>query len=486
MRCIRPSLFAFTVTALACSSGERQDAASAADSVFTPRQYSVADLYRNTDYFGASFSPKADRILVSSNASGVYNAYAIPMAGGDPEPLTKSTDNAIFAVSWFPADDRVLYSSDRGGNELSHLYVRLPDGSAKDLTPGEKHKAQFAGWSGDDRSFFVSSNERDPRFFDLYEYATDGYARKLFYRNTEGYSLGPISRDKRYIALIRPKTSNDSDIFLHDRKAGTTTLITKHTGQVSYSPQDFTPDGKGLLVTSDSGREFAALQSHDIATGRRTTVYELTWDVLGAGYSKGGKYLIVGVNQDSRPDARLLDAATLKPVELAGMPSGLVRPVEQPGDLQAVVRAKAHHRWHHQVLSADIGVQGVGHPPWRLAHRSRPEIVRGTAVARVEGDRGLVARELDALHQAGRHPRQLDRFQGGRVEEPGVGPRVLVDADDQILAALGVAAAEDVPRQLVDGRPPAGREVVSLERGELPPAVGGDQEALAVRRELLG
>ena len=200
MRCTRPSLFAFTVTALACSKGERQDAVSAADSVFTPQRYSVADLYRNSDYFGASFSPKADRILVTSNASGVYNAYSVPMAGGDPEPLTKSTDDAIFAVSWFPADDRVLYSSDRGGNELSHLYVRLPDGSVKDLTPGEKHKAQFAGWSGDDRSFFVSSNERDPRFFDLYEYATDGYARKLFYRNTEGYSLGPISRDKRYLA----------------------------------------------------------------------------------------------------------------------------------------------------------------------------------------------------------------------------------------------------------------------------------------------
>ena len=371
MRCIRPSLFAITVTALACSSGERHDAASAADSAFTPRQYSVADLYRNTDYFGASFSPKADRILVSSNASGVYNAYAIPMAGGDPEPLTKSTDNAIFAVSWFPADERVLYSSDRAGNELSHLYVRLPDGSAKDLTPGEKHKAQFAGWSGDDRSFFVSSNERDPRFFDLYEYATDGYVRKLFYRNTEGYSLGPISRDKRYIALIRPKTSNDSDIFLHDRKAGTTTLITKHTGQVSYSPQDFTADGMGLLVTSDSGREFAALQSHDIATGRRTTIYELTWDVLGAGYSKGGKYLIVGVNQDSRPDARLLDAATLKPVELAGMPPGLVRGIKLSRDESAIA-------FYASDGSApdDLWAGAMGEPPRRLTDALNPDIRR--------------------------------------------------------------------------------------------------------------
>jgi dipeptidyl aminopeptidase/acylaminoacyl peptidase len=359
------------VTALACSSGERENAASAADSVFTPRQYSVADLYRNTDYAGASFSPKADRILVTSNASGVYNAYAIPTAGGDPEALTRSTDNAIFAVSWFPADDRVLYSSDRGGNELSHLYVRLPDGSTKDLSPGEKHKAQFAGWSRDDRSFFVSSNQRDPRFFDLYEYATDGYARKLFYRNTEGYSLGPISRDKRYLALVRPKTTNDSDIFLHDRKAGTTTLITKHAGQVSYSPQDFTPDGKGLLITSDSGREFAALQSQDIASGRRTTVFETTWDVLGAGYSKGGKHLIVGVNEDSRPDARLLDAATLKPVALAGMPPGLVRGIKLSRDESTIA-------FYASDGSApdDLWAGAIGAAPRRLTNALNPDIRR--------------------------------------------------------------------------------------------------------------
>jgi dipeptidyl aminopeptidase/acylaminoacyl peptidase len=371
MRFTRASLVAFTLTALACSRGERQGAASGADSVFTPRQYSVADLYRNSYYFGASFSPKADRILVSSNASGVYNAYAIPTAGGDPEPLTKSTDDAIFAVSWFPADDRVLYSSDRGGNELSHLYVRIPDGSAKDLTPGEKHKAQFAGWSGDDRSFFVSSNERDPRFFDLYEYATDGYARKLFYRNTEGFSLGPISRDKRYLALVRPRTTSDADIFLHDRKAGTTTLITKHAGQVSYSPQDFTPDGKGLLMTSDSGREFAALQSHDIATGRRTTVFDPNWDVLGAGYSKGGKYLIVGVNEDARPDARLLDAATLKPVELAGMPPGLVRGIKLSRDESAIAFYASDGR-----APDDLWAGAVGGPPRRLTDALNPQIRR--------------------------------------------------------------------------------------------------------------
>jgi hypothetical protein len=179
-------------------------AACARDTARDVPQYAVADFYQNDEYFGGSFSHDNERLLVSSNRSGVYNAWAIPVAGGEPQPLTQSTTDAVFAVSFFPADDRLLYTSDRGGNELAHLYVREADGTARDLTPGENLNAQFAGWAGDDASFFVATNERDQRFFDLYEYRTDGYARTLFYRNTEGYLPGPISRDKRYVALVPP------------------------------------------------------------------------------------------------------------------------------------------------------------------------------------------------------------------------------------------------------------------------------------------
>ena len=80
---------------------------------------------------------------MSSNQSGIWNAYAVPAAGGDPVPLTQSTTNSAFAISYFPADERILFASDEGGNELTHVYVRNPDGSIKNLTPGKKLKAAF-------------------------------------------------------------------------------------------------------------------------------------------------------------------------------------------------------------------------------------------------------------------------------------------------------------------------------------------------------
>jgi dipeptidyl aminopeptidase/acylaminoacyl peptidase len=319
----------------ACASAGK-DATETPERPFTPAQYSVQDFYQNTSFFGASWSPDAKKLLVSSNLTGIWNAYTVPAGGCSPctpEPLTKSTTNSIFAVSFFPHDERILYSSDEGGNELTHLFVRNPDGSTKDLTPGAKLKANFGGWTGDGKAFFVSTNERDARYFDLYQIAADGYARQLVYKNTDGYDIAGVSRDGQYVALGKSRTTNDADVFLYDRRSNTVKNITPHTGNVSSGGADFAPDASKLLIVSDSGREFASLVSYDIASGAKTIVYQQPWDVLGADYSKGGKYLTVGVNEDSRAAARVLDAKTLAPVPLAGMPQGLVRGVSvSPND----------------------------------------------------------------------------------------------------------------------------------------------------------
>ena len=293
--------------------------------VFTPATYEVADFYRNTSYSGASWSSDRRRLLISSNRTGIWNAYAIPVGGGAEQPLTRSTTNSIFAQSYFPHDDRILFTSDQGGNELTHVYVRNADGTTKDVTPGEKLKANFLGWAGDDRSFLVSTNERDQRYFDIYDITADSLKRTLLFRNDSGFTLGPISRDRRYLAAVKSRTTSDADIYLVELKTGSVRNITAHTGSVNNTPTDFSPDGRALLFLSDAGREFTSVRRYDLASGQTTTVYEQPWDVLGAEYSKSGRYLTVFVNEDSRGVARVLDSRSFAPVALKGMPQGLVR-----------------------------------------------------------------------------------------------------------------------------------------------------------------
>jgi dipeptidyl aminopeptidase/acylaminoacyl peptidase len=370
--CRRVALASVVVLAACLPDGEStRESQGSVERVFTPQQYTVEDFYKNTRFGGASWSPDRQKILVSSNLSGIWNAYAVPVGGGQPQPLTQSTGNSIFAQSYFPGDERFIYSSDEGGNELTHVYVRNPDGSTKDLTPGTKLKAGFRGWAGDDKSFFVSTNERDQRYFDLYELSVDGYDRRIFYRNTEGFQLGPVSRDKRYIALLRPRTTSDADIFVHDRTTRTTKNITEHTGTVNNAPADFSPDGSKLLFVSDSGGEFAALRSYDLATGAKATVYGQPWDVLGAEYSKGGTYLTVYVNEDSRFVARVLDPATFSVVELREMPTGLVRGVSvSPDDASFAFYASDGS------VPDELYVRSFDASPTRLTNALHPTIRR--------------------------------------------------------------------------------------------------------------
>ena len=131
------------------------------------QQYTIEQFLKTVSYSGASFSPDNTKILLSSNESGVFNAYEVTIADGSTKQLTNSDVDSIFAIGYFPEDERFLYTADQGGNELNHLFVQLQDGSQKDLTPGENLKAQFAGWAHDDKSFYAATNERDPKYFCL-------------------------------------------------------------------------------------------------------------------------------------------------------------------------------------------------------------------------------------------------------------------------------------------------------------------------------
>jgi Tol biopolymer transport system component len=135
-----------------------------------------------TSYAGASFSSDEKSILFSSNETGIFNAYKISTSGGRAEAKTKSATDSTYAVSFFPNDDRILFTRDNGGDENNHLFVRELDGTEKDLTPGAKLKANFVGWSANDTAFYVTTNERDPRFFDLYRYDAKTYARTMMYK----------------------------------------------------------------------------------------------------------------------------------------------------------------------------------------------------------------------------------------------------------------------------------------------------------------
>ncbi|MEO5977079.1 MAG: alpha/beta fold hydrolase [Chryseolinea sp.] len=294
-----------------------------------PKQYSISQFMDIVQITGGAFSPDESKILISSKQTGIFNAVEVDVKTGEQKPLTMSTDNAIFGYSYFPNDTRVVYGSDKGGNEITHIYVRNEDGSSLDLISDSTAKANFYDWSYDKKSMYYTANARDKRYFDLFKINIDAkkegniYPSILTYKNEKGLDASSISPNDQYLALTESITNNNTNIYLLDTHTGKSKLITEHKGEIDYTPLYFSLDNTKLIYLTDEGSEFKYLASYDIATGEKKKIEEAPWDIMYAYISRGGKYRVVAINNDARTEIKIYDESNGgKLLDIAGLPEG--------------------------------------------------------------------------------------------------------------------------------------------------------------------
>jgi dipeptidyl aminopeptidase/acylaminoacyl peptidase len=286
------------------------------------KQYTIEQFMNTVRIGGASFSSDEKSLLFHSNKSGIFNVYSVPVTGGAPTQLTTSTKESTFAVSYLPTDGRILYTYDRGGNENSHLYLRELNGTERDLTPGDKVKATFYGWSHDRKSFFFGTNERDQRFFDIYELPIDAFKPVLIYKDETGLDFADISNDKKYIAFEKSGGSPaDSDVYIYNVATRELKNITTHSGDISNSPQAFDMNSKFIYYLTDDGSEFRYIARQNLETGLKEVVEKAQWDISYTYFSRNGKYRVTAVNEDARTRMKVYDTATGKLVALPKLPN---------------------------------------------------------------------------------------------------------------------------------------------------------------------
>lgn len=293
------------------------------------KQYTIEQFMKTTRVGGSSFAADEKIVLFHSNKSGIFNVYSTPVAGGQPKQLTNSTKESTYIVSAFPEDARFLYRYDKGGNENEHIYLRERDGTERDLTPGDKTKANFHGWSHDRKSFFFSTNERDPKFFDIFEMEIANLKSTLIYKDETGFDFGAISNDKRFLAFGKPgNTTADADVYLYNLERKEMKNITTHDGEVENEPEVFDVDSKYLYYLSNDGAEFKYIARYELSTGQREIVEKAPWDVSFTYFSRDGKYRVVAINEDARTRMKIYETATRTLVDLPPLPDGDITGVD--------------------------------------------------------------------------------------------------------------------------------------------------------------
>ena len=337
--------------ALAACSGADGDAAAAAgpppDFVTYP-----ADVFFQTVSYGVAgaggfaFSPDGARLLINSDETGVFNAYALDLETGEAEALSTSETNAIFGVSWFPHDERVMLTGDVGGNEHNSVFIVEPDGTLHDLLPpgeyevaGQQSGLRFEAWQADGEAFFLTSTERDPQLADLYRYDARTYEREMVFRNTRelpfptrGFHVSP---DGRWLSLDFHHTRYHFDIYLVDLHSPDREpeLVLAHPDrEVVYRGMGFTPDSRKLVYGTDEHGEWMEGWTYDLETGEREPLVVAEWDVTqtrtglpyGITFSPDGRYRVDILNVDSRNEVTITDTRTGEELDLSFLPDGMV------------------------------------------------------------------------------------------------------------------------------------------------------------------
>ncbi len=278
-------------------------------------QYTIEQFMDNVSISGKSFSLDESKILFASNETGIYNAYELDLETGEKTQLT-DREETTYTIGYLDESGRILLLSDNGGDEIYHIYIRNLDGTIEDLIPFEGARVNFSGWSHDRTSFYFQSNKRDARFSDLYEMKVEDLSYEMIYENKEGYDLGFLSIDKKWLTLTKTITTTNNNMFLLNMESGEVKLLSEHEGEITYRPVDFSLDSKFLYYLTNENSEFTYLMKMNPETGEKEKVYETEWDIMYAYHTYDESYRIMGINWDSQTVIKVFDMKSGEEVAL--------------------------------------------------------------------------------------------------------------------------------------------------------------------------
>ena len=249
---------------------------------------------------GPTLSPRGDRLLFLTNATGTAQIWSVPSAGGWPEQLTFYADRVDF-VEWSPDGSGAVFGKSRGGDENSQLYWMSPDGArVRALTDAPKIRHNFGGWSPDGARISYASNRRDPNFFDVYVMDVATGREELAYQQDGSNAAAAWSPDGRSVVVSRAseQLSLDNDLYLVELATKAVSHLTPHSGAAQFSDVHFARDGRSLVLVTNSAGEWLKLSRLDLATRRVAPLDDAPWDTDATALSRDGGLLAYTLNRD--------------------------------------------------------------------------------------------------------------------------------------------------------------------------------------------
>jgi dipeptidyl aminopeptidase/acylaminoacyl peptidase len=290
------------------------------------KNLSIEKLYVTRQVGRTDWSPDGKQLAFVSNISGRNNLWLVPAEGGWPTQLTVS-DQRQAAPAWSPDGKWIAYQSDYDGDEQWDIFIVSPrTGQLVNLTNTREIAEENPTWSHDGRYLAYMVKPKTSSVFEIDIF--DMVMRKVQHLTTDTprdkMNMGPVwSKDGTRIAYTQHQAKGtDSNILVAELATGKSTLLTEHEGEQLYAVDDFSPDGKKLLITSNAANGYENVGLLDIASRKITWLTREPWEISGGEFSPDGKRVTWTANVDGNTDIFVHDLATGKTSSLP-FPKGL-------------------------------------------------------------------------------------------------------------------------------------------------------------------
>jgi dipeptidyl aminopeptidase/acylaminoacyl peptidase len=273
-----------------------------------------------------SLSDDGKAMLITSRFGQTSQVHLVKQPLGARTQLTFEKE-PVGSATFVPGQRRAItFLSDVGGNERYQISrLNLDTGRATLLTDGKSRHRSYR-WSYDGTHLAYNSNRRNGRDMDIW--VSDGKtatSAKLLVKAKGSFTPSDWSPDGKRLLVSEYRSINESHLHVVDLATGRLTAVTPPKIRASYRQALFAHTAGKLYVTTDRFGDKIELYEVDLATQKWTPLTrDIPWNVERLALSPDGGTLALATNEEGYSVLRLLDTRTRHHRTAQNVPRGIL------------------------------------------------------------------------------------------------------------------------------------------------------------------
>jgi dipeptidyl aminopeptidase/acylaminoacyl peptidase len=287
----------------------------------------LEDLMTLRDAAGAAWTPDGKDIIISTNITGRYNLWSVPVAGGFPQQLVQSEETQS-AIAVSPDSETILFQSDKAGNSIHDIFT-LPRSGGTPLNLTNTPEVDEAGalFAPGGRTLAISLRPADQPSGNLaiLDLATKKI-RALTDEKDKAYSWAPVAfaADGKSIIANRYDADHASAaIFRIDIATGRAEALTPNKPDAYHESADMSANGRWLSLAVDNKAGVRQAAVLDLQQGNIVTLLQPSeWEQSAGRFAPDSNHVSVTTNVDGRTVVTLVTPDSRK-IRTVALPEGV-------------------------------------------------------------------------------------------------------------------------------------------------------------------